>query len=166
MVTPTTKWIWINCAWQMMLSVLFLEDCYCLSWEQVCISQGSQKNWTSRLYTHIRTDLLYSMCVLSRSVMSNSSRPHVLQPARFLCPWGFSRQEYWSGLPFPSPGDYSAFTPVIIDADKLPDLQGELEIWRPRRVSSAVLFRRIKRLETQKGSILQFESKGRKKPLC
>jgi len=19
--------------------------------------------------------------------------------------WGFSRQEYWSGLPFPSPGD-------------------------------------------------------------
>ena len=26
-------------------------------------------------------------------------------PARLLCPWGFSRQEYWSGLPFPSPGD-------------------------------------------------------------
>ena len=108
MVTPTTKWIWINCAWQMMLSVLFLEDCYCLSWEQVCISQGSQKNWTSRLYTHIRTDLLYSMCVLSRSVMSNSSRPHVLQPARFLCPWGCpwgcSRQEYWGGLPIPIPG--------------------------------------------------------------
>ena len=22
---------------------------------------------------------------------------------RLLCPWGFSRQEYWSGLPFPSP---------------------------------------------------------------
>ena len=22
-----------------------------------------------------------------------------------LCPWGFSRQEYWSGLPCPSPGD-------------------------------------------------------------
>ena len=21
------------------------------------------------------------------------------------CPWGFSRQEHWSGLPFPSPGD-------------------------------------------------------------
>ena len=26
---------------------------------------------------------------------------------RLLCPWGFSRQEYWSGLPFPSPGDLS-----------------------------------------------------------
>ena len=23
---------------------------------------------------------------------------------RFLCPWGFSRQEYWSGLPCPLPG--------------------------------------------------------------
>ena len=22
-----------------------------------------------------------------------------------LCPWGFSRQEHWSGLPCPSPGD-------------------------------------------------------------
>ena len=22
-----------------------------------------------------------------------------------LCPWGFSREEYWSGLLFPSPGD-------------------------------------------------------------
>ena len=22
-----------------------------------------------------------------------------------LCPWGFSRQTYWSGLPFPLPGD-------------------------------------------------------------
>ena len=22
-----------------------------------------------------------------------------------LCPWGFSRQEYWSGLPHPPPGD-------------------------------------------------------------
>ena len=31
--------------------------------------------------------------------------PHGLQPARLLCPWGFSRQEYWRGLPFPSPGD-------------------------------------------------------------
>ena len=24
-----------------------------------------------------------------------------------LCPWGFSRQEYWSGLPRPPPGDLS-----------------------------------------------------------
>ena len=24
------------------------------------------------------------------------------KPTRLLCPWGFSRQEYWSGLPFPT----------------------------------------------------------------
>ena len=32
-------------------------------------------------------------------------RPHGLQPTRLLCPWGFSRLEYWSGLPCPPPGD-------------------------------------------------------------
>ena len=31
--------------------------------------------------------------------------PHGPWPARLLCPWRFSRQEYWSGLPFPPPGD-------------------------------------------------------------
>ena len=43
--------------------------------------------------------------VLSCSVVSNSLWPHGLQFARLLCPWGFSRQEYWSGLPCPPPGD-------------------------------------------------------------
>ena len=28
-----------------------------------------------------------------------------LQATRLLCPWGFSRQEYWSGLPCPLPRD-------------------------------------------------------------
>ena len=32
-------------------------------------------------------------------------QPHELWPTRFLCPWEFSRQEYWSGLPCPPPGD-------------------------------------------------------------
>ena len=42
------------------------------------------------------------------SVMSNSLRPHgphgAHQAPLFM---GFSRQEYWSGLPFPSPGESS-----------------------------------------------------------
>ena len=41
--------------------------------------------------------------MLSHSVMSKSLRPLGLQPARLHYPWGFSRQEYWSGLPLPSP---------------------------------------------------------------
>ena len=46
------------------------------------------------------------MCcaALSHSV-SDSLQPCGLQPARLLCPWGFSRQEYWSGLPCLPPGD-------------------------------------------------------------
>ena len=42
------------------------------------------------------------LCVCS--VMSDSLRPHALEPARLLLSMGFSRQEYWSGLPFPPPG--------------------------------------------------------------
>ena len=38
----------------------------------------------------------------SRSVASDSQRPHGLQPTRLLRPWDFSRQEYWSGMPLPS----------------------------------------------------------------
>ena len=51
--------------------------------------------------------LTIAVCVISCLVMSSSLWPHGLQPARFLCPCRFSRQEYWSGLPFPSPGDLS-----------------------------------------------------------
>ena len=41
----------------------------------------------------------------SHSVVSDSGRSHRQQPARLCCPWGFSRQEYRSGLPCPPPGD-------------------------------------------------------------
>ena len=37
--------------------------------------------------------------VLRHSDMPNSLRPH--GPARLFCPWGFSRPEYWRGLPCP-----------------------------------------------------------------
>ena len=32
--------------------------------------------------------------------------PREIYPAKLLCPWGFSRQEYWSGLPCPPPGNF------------------------------------------------------------
>ena len=44
------------------------------------------------------------MCVLSRSVVSNSASPWTVAHQAPLS-MGFSRQEYWSGLPFPSPED-------------------------------------------------------------
>ena len=41
--------------------------------------------------------------MLSCSVASDSLWAHGLSPIRLLCPWGFSRQEYWSGLLCPPP---------------------------------------------------------------
>ena len=52
------------------------------------------KRW---VYSQCSVPAATIVCVLSHSVMSNSLRPHGMQPARLLCPWGFSRQEYWSG---------------------------------------------------------------------
>ena len=43
--------------------------------------------------------------MLSFSVVANSLHPYGLKPARLLCIWGFSRQEFWSGLPCPPPED-------------------------------------------------------------
>ena len=37
--------------------------------------------------------------------MSDSVQPHELEPARLLCLWGYSGQEYWSGLLYPPSGD-------------------------------------------------------------
>ena len=45
--------------------------------------------------------LCYAWC----SVVSQSLRLHGPWPTRLLWPWGFSRQEYWSGLPCLPPGD-------------------------------------------------------------
>ena len=41
------------------------------------------------------------------SVVSNSLWPYGPQPARLLCPWGFSRQEYWRGCHFLLQGIFS-----------------------------------------------------------
>ena len=49
---------------------------------------------------------------------------HGLQPTRLLCSWDFSRQEYWSGLPFLSPDDlpHPGIKPEspALQADSLP----------------------------------------------
>ena len=44
------------------------------------------------------------MCEVT-SAMFNSMCSYGLLAARLLCLWGFSRQKYWNGFPFPSPGD-------------------------------------------------------------
>ena len=44
------------------------------------------------------------MCLVAQSCPILCD-PMDCSPARLLCPWGFSRQEYWSGFPCPPPGD-------------------------------------------------------------
>ena len=62
--------------------------------------------------------------VLSHSVISSCLWSHGLWPAMLLCPWGFSRQEYWSWLlshpsgDLPNPGIKSK-SPAL-QADSLP----------------------------------------------
>ena len=45
------------------------------------------------------------MCMLSHSVVSASSATTWTVAHQAPLSMGFPRQEYWSGLPFPSPGD-------------------------------------------------------------
>ena len=64
------------------------------------------------------------ICMLSCSVVSYSLQHHGLQPVRLLGPWGFSRQGYWSGLPYSPPGDLPnpGIKPrsPLLQADSLP----------------------------------------------
>ena len=66
----------------------------------------------------------YVCAVLSHRVVSDSLQPHGLQPTRLLCPWGFSRQEYWSGLPCPPPRNLPKSgiepTSATLQVDSLP----------------------------------------------
>ena len=49
--------------------------------------------------------MAYSACVHTCSVMSNSFATPESSAHPAPLPMEFSRQEYWSGLPFPPPGD-------------------------------------------------------------
>ena len=62
----------------------------------------------------------------SHSVVSNSLRPHGHQAPSM----GFSRQEYWSGLPFPSPGNF----PTQGSNPGLPHCRQTLSVWATREV--------------------------------
>ena len=90
-------------------------------WESNVSIDMSPRSWTSfpplsqpqsiiNMIDFINIKTLFLMCcaVLNCSVVSNSLHPHGLQPPRLLCPWGFSRQEYWGGLPRSTSGDLSS----------------------------------------------------------
>ena len=72
----------------------------------VCLSSDLSQNhlwtWTCGLFPHpVRQQLL-----VSRSVVSGSLRPPWTAARQAPLSMGFPRQEYWSGLLFPSPGGF------------------------------------------------------------
>ena len=62
---------------------------------------SSKSQWVPGIF--LQSGEVFSSSV-SRSVVSDSLLPHGLQPPGSSVR-GFSRQDYWSGLPSPSPGD-------------------------------------------------------------
>ena len=77
---------------------------------------------------------MYHWClsVLRHSVVSDSLWSHGLPPVRLLCPWGFSRQEHWTGLPCPPPGDLP--DPGMEPASLVsPSFQADSYCWTTRK---------------------------------
>ena len=64
-------------------------------------------NSISGLYALDSTAVTTKMSLLCFAAQILTLQPQGPQPTRLLCPWGFSRKEYWSGVPCPPPGDLS-----------------------------------------------------------
>ena len=69
-------------------------------------STGNCTQWLVITYDGRESEKECVLCLVAQSCLTLCNL-HGLQPPRLLSPWGFSRQEYWTGLPFPSPGDLS-----------------------------------------------------------
>ena len=55
------------------------------------------------LYHLITKTVQYDRCVCVLSCFWLCATPMDCSPPELLCPWDFSKQEYWSGLQFPPP---------------------------------------------------------------
>ena len=78
-----------------------LVKCLGVQWYSTCWDNSSKWRILLLALPETKREEQRIICYVNRSVVSNSLRPCRLYP---LC-MGFSRQEYWSGLPFPSPED-------------------------------------------------------------
>ena len=84
--------------------------------------------------------------------------PMDLEPVRLLCPWGFSRLDYWNGLPCPPLGDLPnpgiKSRSLALQADSLPPKPPE----KPMNtgMSSLALLQRFFLTQESKGSFLNW----------
>ena len=110
---------------------------------------GHEDMLTSKSYvTRISCNIWDIWCFLERAHIKSGGGLVAKSCSTLAKPWqescqaplsmGFSRQEYWSGLPFPSPGGLPdpGIEPryPVLQADSLPtELQGKLLILRVKR---------------------------------
>ena len=88
------------------LILIILEECFqifSIEYVASCRFATYDTYYVEVCFIHGNKNMLCA--VLSCSAVSVFLQPHGLQPSRLFCPWEFSRQEYWSGLPCPPPGD-------------------------------------------------------------
>ena len=117
-------------------SLLITDCCQCFYDSELPPSGGSMYNNID--FSHLLVQVIQQIIVwcpnkswewrCSRSIVCDSLRSYWLYvAARFLRPWDFSRQEYWSVLPFPSPGDLPhpgmELTPPALRAGSLRSVQ-------------------------------------------
>ena len=97
-MTPLTQWtwVWVNYgSWWWTGRPGVLQSMGCKESDT-----AERLNWT----VIIKKKKLKKKCQVA-SVTSDSLQPSKLEPTVFLCPWGFSRLEYWIRLTCPSSGD-------------------------------------------------------------
>ena len=127
------------------------------------------------MFQYIGTNKSLSMC---SPLCPTLCDPMDYSPTRLLCPWNFSRQEYWSGLPFPpqrdlsNPGTETALPTLkavswIAGRSLLLSHQGSplcyltICIWRASQVALVV-----KNIPTNAGDMrIQAQSLGQEDPL-
>ena len=88
-----------NCHWAVQHRIMFLvqvsevpSTMIKITLKCQCVTPPFQSSHYK--YTFFGSDMFGAVCTLSRLVVFDSAT------ARLLCPWGFSRQGYRSGLPF------------------------------------------------------------------
>ena len=98
-VQPALTHLWIVVVLNSSIIAQY-ESSICFLLEHQLLSYSS---YSDSQHTTFNQVISFSACVCAAA--SDSLRPHGLWLTRFLCPWTFQGKEYWSGLPFPIPGD-------------------------------------------------------------
>ena len=73
-----------------------IPNCFKISYYYLPYCTSRKSIWLSFVKYTVLNLVSKSACQVA-SIMSTSSWPHGTVARQALCPWGFSRQEYWSG---------------------------------------------------------------------